>query len=362
MGRVLFSEAAILGSAHRKVLAIFEKKVMSILDTLIQRARRSKKRIVLCEGNDVRVVSAAAKAAKDGIADVQLVGSPNDIQALAAANGIDLDGVQLIDPTRSVLRQTLADELLALRQNKGMTAQQAQQAVLDPLTFANLMVHHGSADGSVAGACHSTADVVRNAIQLIQVDPSASLVSSFFIMTRDKPFYDDVQSVIYTDCGLVIEPSAEQLAAIAIAAADSAKGLLAIEPRIAMLSFSTAGSARHPTVDRVSKATDLVRQRRPELVIDGELQFDAAIVPEIAQRKLPNSQLQGRANVFVFPSLDAGNIAYKITERIGGATAIGPLLQGLAKPANDLSRGCSSDDVYNVIAVTAVQAQAVSGH
>jgi phosphate acetyltransferase len=243
-----------------------------------------------------------------------------------------------------------------------MTLQQAQSEILNPLCFANLMVRLGHADGSVSGAVNTTADVVRNAIQIIGIAPSFKLVSSFFLMMLCEPFHTLKGGLIFSDCALVVEPDAAQLAEIAMAAADSAKSLLMDEPRVAMLSFSTSGSAHHAAVDKVVNATHIVQERRPHLAIDGDVQLDAAIVSEIALRKVKHSQVEGHANVLVFPSLEAGNIGYKLAERIGGAKAIGPLLQGLRKPANDLSRGCSADDIYYVTAVTAVQAQAALTH
>ena len=266
----------------------------------------------------------------------------------------------LVDPATATQRDAYADTLHALRKNKGMTAAAARDAMLDPLCHANLMVRLGDADGSVAGAVHATADVVRAAIQLIGVDPAFRIVSSFFLMMLCEPFHTIKGGLIFSDCALVVDPDANQLAEIAMAAADSAHALLGEEPRVAMLSFSTSGSAHHAAVDKVTAATAHVRELRPTLAIDGDVQLDAAIVAEIAERKIAHSQVGGHANVLVFPSLEAGNIGYKLAERIGRAKAVGPLLQGLRRPANDLSRGCSADDVYHVIAATTVQAQAAA--
>lgn len=333
---------------------------MKALDRILESARRRPMRIALSEADDPRVLAAAARATRDGIAHIVLVGPRAAILAAAARDGVSLDGMTLVDPAASASRDMYADTLHALRKNKGMTADVARDAVLDPLCHANLMVRLGDADGSVAGAVHATADVVRAAIQLIGVDPAFRLVSSFFLMMLCEPFHTIKGGLIFSDCALVVDPDAEQLAEIAMAAADSAQALLGETPRVAMLSFSTSGSAHHAAVDKVTAATERVRAQRPTLAIDGDVQLDAAIVAEIAERKIVHSQVGGHANVLVFPSLEAGNIGYKLAERIGRAKAVGPLLQGLRRPANDLSRGCSADDVYHVIAATTVQAQAAA--
>ncbi|KGB90904.1 phosphate acetyltransferase [Burkholderia multivorans] len=333
---------------------------MKALDRILESARRRPMRIALSEADDPRVLAAAARATRDGIAHIVLVGPRATILAAAARDGVSLDGMTLVDPAASASRDMYADTLHALRKNKGMTADVARDAVLNPLCHANLMVRLGDADGSVAGAVHATADVVRAAIQLIGVDPAFRLVSSFFLMMLCEPFHTIKGGLIFSDCALVVDPDAEQLAEIAMAAADSAQALLGETPRVAMLSFSTSGSAHHAAVDKVTAATERVRAQRPTLAIDGDVQLDAAIVAEIAERKIVHSQVGGHANVLVFPSLEAGNIGYKLAERIGRAKAVGPLLQGLRRPANDLSRGCSADDVYHVIAATTVQAQAAA--
>ncbi len=330
---------------------------MKAINRIIDRARANPGRIVLCEGDDPRVLQAALRATREGTARIVLVGERGKIQKLAEDEAIDLSGMETIDPADSPLTAAYAQELFKLREKKGMTLEQAQQEVLKPLCFANLMVRLGDADGSVAGAVHTTGDVVRNAIQIIGVDKSFKLVSSFFLMMLCEPFHSLKGGLIFSDCGLVVDPNAEELANIAMAAADSASALLAEDPRVAMLSFSTSGSAKHAAVTKVVEAARMVKGRRPGLAIDEDVQLDAAIVADIANRKLPDSQVKGKANVLIFPNLEAGNIGYKLAERVGGAVAIGPLLQGLAKPANDLSRGCSAEDVFHVIAVTVVQAQ-----
>ncbi|MFM0598267.1 MULTISPECIES: phosphate acetyltransferase [Paraburkholderia] len=331
---------------------------MKAILRIIDQARASPMRIVLSEADDPRVLQAAQRASREGVARIVLVGDAARIREAAAGFDIDLSGMELVDPASSPHASSYATELFALRGKKGMTLDQAQQEILKPLCFANLMVRLGDADGSVSGAVNTTADVVRTAIQVIGIAPSFKLVSSFFLMMLCEPFHTLKGGLIFSDCALVVEPDADQLAEIAIAAADSGRSLLMDEPRVAMLSFSTSGSAHHAAVDKVVNATHRVQERRPHLMIDGDVQLDAAIVSEIALRKVKHSQVEGHANVLVFPSLEAGNIGYKLAERIGGAKAIGPLLQGLQKPANDLSRGCSADDIYYVIAVTAVQAQA----
>ncbi len=335
---------------------------MEALDRILEAARNRPVRVVLPEAEDPRVLRAALRASREGIARPILVGDTARIEAAAIAAKVDLCGLNLVDPLCSPASAEYAAELHTLRQHKGMTLDLAQRALHEPLAFCNMMVRMGDADASVAGASHTTGDVVRSAIQLIGLHPSSTLVSSYFLMLFCGAASHRRDALIFADCGLVVEPDEEELAQIAIAAAANARRLLLEEPRLAMLSFSTAGSAKHPRVTRVVEAARRVRALHPELAIDEDVQLDTAIVEEISRRKLPHSKVQGRANVLIFPNLDAGNIGYKLVERFSGARAIGPLLQGLARPASDLSRGCSEDDVFNVIAVTGLSASDTATH
>ena len=330
---------------------------MSVLDSLQTRAAASPARIVLSEGHDPRIVAAAVSAVAAGIATIILVGPTDEItKQLSDVGSAPSDAIRIEDPATSVLTSEVAQSYFELRQHKGVSIEIARKQALDPLVFAAMLVRNDHADGTVGGAVSTTSDTVRAALQVIGKAKTAPLVSSFFLMVLPEGHPSGRGGMIYSDCGLVIDPSAEELAAIAQQSAASCLAIMNETPKVAMLSFSTKGSARHPNVDKVSQAAALVKEQAPNLEVDGELQFDAAFVPSVGASKAPNSSVAGHANVMIFPNLDAGNIGYKITQRIGGATAIGPVLQGLAKPANDLSRGCDATDVLHMIAVTVLQA------
>jgi len=324
---------------------------MSVMSEIWEKAKSKKKRVVLPEGTEPRMILAAKKIISEKLAEVTLLGGENQIKKLTSGNGLDLSKVKIVNPVTSGKLEEYAEEYFKLRQKKGMTRENAAKVMENPLFYGAMMVRKGEVDGSVAGSINTTGDVLKAAIHIIGLASGIKTVSSSFIMiipeflgTKDKVF-------VFGDCAVLPNPDSEQLASIAISSAHTMKQLVGEEPKVAMLSFSTKGSAEHEMVDKVIQATEIVKQQAPNLLIDGELQLDAAILPDVAKKKSPDSPLAGQANVLIFPDLNSGNIGYKLTQRLAKAEAIGPVIQGLAKPANDLSRGCSVDDIVNVVAI-----------
>ena len=336
---------------------------MSMIEHVWAKARANQKTIVLPEGEEPRTVQAASKVRDEGLAKPVLLGNPDRIRAIAESTETDITGIRLIDPSVSPNAREYGDTLFKLRRAKGLSREEAAAMALNPMYYGMLMVKTEDADGLVSGAVHSTGDMLRPALQIIKTKPGINIVSSSFLMNCPNHSLGQDGLLVYADCVVVPCPTAEELAQIAVSAADTARVLCGIiEPRVALLSFSTKGSGNdakfYDTVTKVQQATAKAKELAPELKIDGEYQFDAAIVPKVAKIKAPDSEIAGQANVFVFPDINAGNIGYKIAERLGGFIAVGPICQGFAKPLNDLSRGCSTDDIVLTVAVTALQAGA----
>ena len=329
---------------------------MNFIDTIKERAKQEKKTIVLPESMDVRVMEAAHKVLEEGIADIIIIGTDEEIAK--SSQGFDISRATIINPYTSDMTEGLINDLVELRKNKGMTYDEAKKLLLeDYMYYACMLVKTGRADGVVSGACHSTANTLRPSLQIIKTKPDSMLVSAFFLMIVPNCEYGHNGTFIFADSGLEQNPDPEKLAAIAASSAESFKFLVQTEPKVAMLSHSTMGSAKHADVDKVVEAVKIAKEKYSQYSIDGEMQLDAAIVPSVAQSKAPNSDVAGQANVLVFPDLDAGNIGYKLVQRLAKAEAYGPITQGMAAPVNDLSRGCSADDIVGVVAITAVQAQ-----
>lgn len=325
------------------------------IENLKKRAKENIKTIVLAEGEELRTIQCAAIVKKEGYAKNILLGNPEKIKAIAAAEKLDIDGIEIINPELG--NEEYAQLFAELRKKKGVTIEQARETVKDPLYYGNMMVKTGNADGMVAGAVNSSANVIRPALQILKTAPGTKLVSAFFIINIPDCTYGNKGTFIFADCGLNQDPNADEVSEIAISSAKSYKQLICDEPKIAMLSYSTYGSAKSDLVTKMQEATRLAKEKAPELAIDGELQLDAAIVDTVAKQKAPQSNVAGQANVLVFPNLDAGNIGYKLAQRLGKGEAYGPVLQGIAKPVNDLSRGCVAEDIAGVVAITAIQAQ-----
>lgn len=331
---------------------------MSLIDSIIERAKSNKQRIVLPESMEERTITAADRVLADDIADIILIGNPDEIKSYAGKLGLKhIDKAIIIDPATSEKTEEYAQLLFQLRQKKGMTIEKARQQVLDPLYFGCLIIKSGDADGQISGALSTTGDTLRPALQIIKCAPGITCVSGAMLMITQTPQYGEDGVLVIGDVAVTPMPDANQLAQIAVCTAQTAKSVAGFaDPRVAMLSFSTKGSASHEVVDKVVEATRLAKELEPALKIDGELQADAALVPSVGQKKAPGSDIAGKANVLVVPCLEVGNIAYKLVQRLGNADAIGPILQGIARPVNDLSRGCSVDDIYKMVAITACQA------
>lgn len=330
---------------------------MSFIEQIKQRAKQEIKTIVLPEATDVRILEAAEMIKNEGYAKVILIGNEEEVRKLAKERNIDIGETKIIDPAVSIETARYSKELYELRKSKGMTEEQAEKLVLEPVYFGMMMVKLNEADGLVSGAAHSTSDTLRPALQILKTAPGTKLVSAFFVMVIPNCKYGENGTFIFADSGLNEEPDSEKLSEIAISSSKSFEQLVGTQPKVAMLSYSTYGSAHSASTEKVIEATKLVKEKEPNLLVDGELQLDAAIIPEVAEFKAKGSPLKGQANVLVFPDLGAGNIGYKLVQRLAKAEAYGPLCQGIAKPVNDLSRGCSSEDVAGVVAITAVQAQ-----
>ena len=329
---------------------------MAFIDEIKQRAKESIKTIILTESEDIRVLDAAQKVKKEGFANVVLIGNEAYANKLAKENNIDIEGITIIDPETSDKFEEYANAFYELRKAKGMTIEKARETLKDNMYFGTMMVKQGDADGLVSGACHSTANTLRPALQILKTAPGTKLVSAFFLMVVPNCQYGENGIFLFGDSGLVENPSADDLSEIAISSSKSFEQLTGKQAKVAMLSYSTYGSAHSELTEKVVEATKLLKEKAPDLICDGELQLDAAIVSEIAKSKAPNGTLNGEANTLIFPDLNAGNIGYKLVQRLAKAEAYGPLCQGIAKPVNDLSRGCNSDDIAGVVAITAVQA------
>ena len=330
---------------------------MGFIDTIKARAKADKKRIVLPESEDRRTYEAAAQILAEDLADLIIIGSEEAVKK--GSEGLDVSKATVIDPTTFEKTDAYVDKLVELRSKKGMTPEKARETIMNDYTYYGvMMVKMGDADGLVAGACHSTANTLRPCLQVLKTKPGTKLVSAFFMMVVPDCEYGDDGVFVFGDCGLNQNPTAEELAAIAESSAESFRQLTGNEPRVAMLSHSSKGSAKHADVDKVAEATRIAKEANPDLALDGELQLDAAIVPSVGASKAPDSKVAGKANVLIFPDLDAGNIGYKLVQRLAKAEAYGPMTQGIAAPVNDLSRGCSAEDIVGVVAITAVQCQA----